>query len=393
MTEASHLRGAPGAREQASRQMPDAELWSVSGKVRKVLASKDNPLESVLFPRMWDAITDAGRNSGKYNVSEMCSAGLSIYTKSLDKMEPWAIRMYDATGKESSGLLMGDLTQQGNYDEGILSALLMLNVIGTCLDIKQRLKMADILSGNVMEIGEMGRRFSRFSASIFLHRRSTDTKTEPGGNAEGDVSRCQTQLAEAVSDSLMRRRSSLGAMYHQRRKLSDGWKPLDRDSIVIHKGGIQTLRTISIGVDENSPTDQENSNGTVHYITESGSKSWDTDKINADGLQSADTQVDNNNIPMSSVRTDVGVSQSGLPIDVSTEVVAVNGQLHAGVNDIHDEDNSGEVDGCSEPQVPVPSPTRQTALQNPSTDNLVNPESRDCDNKQLSDASCDERLR
>lgn len=92
MTEASNLRGAPGAREQASRQMPDGELWSVSGKVRKVLASKDNPLESVLFPRMWDAITDAGRNSGKYNVSEMCSAGLSIYTKSLDKMEPWAIR-------------------------------------------------------------------------------------------------------------------------------------------------------------------------------------------------------------------------------------------------------------------------------------------------------------
>lgn len=92
VTEASNLRGAPGAREQASRQMSDAELWSVSGKVRKVLASKDNPLESVLFPRMWDAITDAGRNSGKYNVSEMCSAGLSIYTKSLDKMEPWAIR-------------------------------------------------------------------------------------------------------------------------------------------------------------------------------------------------------------------------------------------------------------------------------------------------------------
>lgn len=25
--------------------------------------------------------------------------------------------VYDATGKESSGLLMGDLTQQGNYDE------------------------------------------------------------------------------------------------------------------------------------------------------------------------------------------------------------------------------------------------------------------------------------
>lgn len=131
---------------------------------------------------------------------------------------------------------------------------------------------------------------------------------------------------------------------------------------------------------------QENSNGTVHYITESGSKSWDTDKITADGLQSADTQVDNNNIPMTPVRTDVGVSQSGLPIDVRTEVVAVNGQLHAGVNDIHDEDNSGEVDGCSEPQVTLPSPTRQTALQNPSTDNLVNPASRDCDNKQLPDA-------
>lgn len=156
----------------------------------------------------------------------------------------------------------------------------MLNVIGTCLDIKQRLKMADILSGNVMEIGEMGRRFSRFSASIFLHRRSTDDGekykenagvyftgqsgstlqwgkiTRPGSNSEEMFPGARPSLLRQVSDSLMRRRSSLGAMYHQRRKLSDGWKPLDRDSIVIHKGGIQTLRTISIGVDENSPTDQ-----------------------------------------------------------------------------------------------------------------------------------------
>lgn len=126
----------------------------------------------------------------------------------------------------------------------------------------------------------MGRRFSRFSASIFLHRRSTDDGekykenagvyftgqsgstlqwgkiTRPGSNSEEMFPGARPSLLRQLSDSLMRRRSSLGAMYHQRRKLSDGWKPLDRDSIVIHKGGIQTLRTISIGVDENSPTDQ-----------------------------------------------------------------------------------------------------------------------------------------
>ncbi|XP_076456300.1 uncharacterized protein LOC143290596 isoform X2 [Babylonia areolata] len=73
---------------------------------------------SALFPAVWEAVLDGGVNPGRYhNVSKDCSHSLGEYSRGFHKREAWAVRMYDASGKASPGMLVGGLTLFGNYDE------------------------------------------------------------------------------------------------------------------------------------------------------------------------------------------------------------------------------------------------------------------------------------
>ncbi|XP_053696128.1 O-acyltransferase like protein-like [Sabethes cyaneus] len=57
-------------------------------------------------------------------VSPECAQAAEAYLSSLRSMKMWALRMYDAGGKLSSGLLNGNINQYGDYDQ-------CLNVRGT----------------------------------------------------------------------------------------------------------------------------------------------------------------------------------------------------------------------------------------------------------------------
>lgn len=64
----------------------------------------------VIFPHIVDMSTDA-------KVSGQCSGAILKWILNLRNLRSWAIKMLDASGKPSSGLLEGSLTMFGNYHE------------------------------------------------------------------------------------------------------------------------------------------------------------------------------------------------------------------------------------------------------------------------------------
>ncbi|XP_042148416.1 nose resistant to fluoxetine protein 6 isoform X2 [Ixodes scapularis] len=56
-------------------------------------------------------------------VSVECSKSLLKFALAFRRLEPWALRMVDATGKVAPGLLMGTLGDLGNFDECLATAV------------------------------------------------------------------------------------------------------------------------------------------------------------------------------------------------------------------------------------------------------------------------------
>ncbi|XP_077495419.1 O-acyltransferase like protein-like [Amblyomma americanum] len=50
-------------------------------------------------------------------VSTQCSLGLLRMLRGISNLEPWALRMFDSTGKVPSGLFTGTVTELGSFDE------------------------------------------------------------------------------------------------------------------------------------------------------------------------------------------------------------------------------------------------------------------------------------
>lgn len=100
-------------KQRVRRQM----TGDLSATLRNGSGSEDFSPETVLFPRILDALLDAGKQWTKYNISKACLTSLREYALSLQNKETWAIRIYDASGKQGPGMLVGGLTQHGNYDE------------------------------------------------------------------------------------------------------------------------------------------------------------------------------------------------------------------------------------------------------------------------------------
>ncbi|XP_070174525.1 uncharacterized protein [Littorina saxatilis] len=91
--------------------------WSAKTPVRTLLNVGDSE-KITLFPKAYEAVIDAGKNPGNYNnVSVNCTGALMEYSRALEKRDTWAIRIMDSSGKQGPGLLMGGMTQHGNYDE------------------------------------------------------------------------------------------------------------------------------------------------------------------------------------------------------------------------------------------------------------------------------------
>nr|XP_037270379.1 uncharacterized protein LOC119161995 [Rhipicephalus microplus] len=59
------------------------------------------------------------RNLLKADLSTDCTVGLLHFTRAIQDLEPWALRLIDATAKYPTGLLQGTMSDLGAYDECI----------------------------------------------------------------------------------------------------------------------------------------------------------------------------------------------------------------------------------------------------------------------------------
>ena len=61
---------------------------------------------AILFPQVWQAMVDAGRHPGRYNLSAGCSAALAEYAGGLERQEPWAVRSEYIRAHRHDGLVV-----------------------------------------------------------------------------------------------------------------------------------------------------------------------------------------------------------------------------------------------------------------------------------------------
>ncbi|KAH8032747.1 hypothetical protein HPB51_001445 [Rhipicephalus microplus] len=58
------------------------------------------------------------------DISADCTFGLLKFTRAIQDLEPWAMRLIDATGKYPSGFFQGTFADLGAYDECIETVVL-----------------------------------------------------------------------------------------------------------------------------------------------------------------------------------------------------------------------------------------------------------------------------
>ncbi|XP_035827580.1 uncharacterized protein LOC101856752 [Aplysia californica] len=74
----------------------------------------------LLLPHIYRAFINAGSplsTMSNVSVSGNCLSNLKYYYTALQRRKAWAWKMYDATGKQSSGVFLGATTWTGNYEE------------------------------------------------------------------------------------------------------------------------------------------------------------------------------------------------------------------------------------------------------------------------------------
>ncbi|XP_067687102.1 O-acyltransferase like protein-like [Haliotis asinina] len=71
----------------------------------------------VFFPLVSAGIIQSGVDIYSYNITYDCKVELYHYAADLQRRKIWAVRMYDATGRQGAGFLQGSVTWQGDYDQ------------------------------------------------------------------------------------------------------------------------------------------------------------------------------------------------------------------------------------------------------------------------------------
>ncbi|XP_077486482.1 uncharacterized protein LOC144097715 [Amblyomma americanum] len=76
-------------------------------------------LKALIASQMSSAGTGIARKLLRSGISSECSIGILQFLRAAANLEPWALRVFDATGKYPTGLFQGNIVEAGAYDECI----------------------------------------------------------------------------------------------------------------------------------------------------------------------------------------------------------------------------------------------------------------------------------
>ncbi|XP_072942215.1 nose resistant to fluoxetine protein 6-like [Epargyreus clarus] len=114
------LIGACAARDCIELTLSDKSILSegiFNGTVLKIAANNDSYVESekVSILDLWDRFPRIVVPTN--GTSEQCRRETRLFLDGLDRLELWALKMFDATAKPPAGILSGNANQYGDFDE------------------------------------------------------------------------------------------------------------------------------------------------------------------------------------------------------------------------------------------------------------------------------------
>uniref|UniRef100_A0A2A4J5M9 Nose resistant-to-fluoxetine protein N-terminal domain-containing protein n=1 Tax=Heliothis virescens TaxID=7102 RepID=A0A2A4J5M9_HELVI len=167
------------ARECIELTLPDKSLLTdsiLNGTILKVAAKNESFDESGRFNivELWDRFPKLVVPTN--GTSEQCRRDSQLYLDSLDRLELWALKMFDATAKPPSGILSGNGNQYGDYDEclsidGAIRGKYCLAYLQISVSGDKNLDEIDHLvhSGHYIRsnVSDMGHRVPRYSSLLW----------------------------------------------------------------------------------------------------------------------------------------------------------------------------------------------------------------------------------
>ncbi|KAM3968323.1 drop dead [Aphomia sociella] len=165
------------ARECIELTLPDKSILTESlfnGTLIKITLNdtiEEAPRFNILD--MWDRFPRVvvPRNG----TSEQCRRDSQLYLSSLEKLELWALKMFDATAKPPSGILSGNANQYGDFDEclsvdgAVRGKYCLANLQVSFSDPKYKQLDNLIHSGHYIRsnVSDMGHRIPRYSSLLW----------------------------------------------------------------------------------------------------------------------------------------------------------------------------------------------------------------------------------
>ncbi|KAH6946353.1 hypothetical protein HPB50_013023 [Hyalomma asiaticum] len=114
-----------------------------------------NDLRTMIKALMATNGAEMMRNLLQADISTDCTFGLLHFTRAIQDLEPWAMRLIDATGKYPTGLLQGNLADLGAYDECVETMVRdeygTTKVRGQYCDVHLLINDTALLTGNLLQ--------------------------------------------------------------------------------------------------------------------------------------------------------------------------------------------------------------------------------------------------
>ncbi|XP_026326406.1 nose resistant to fluoxetine protein 6-like [Hyposmocoma kahamanoa] len=167
------------ARECIELTLNDKTLLTdsvLNGTILKVVSKNETNDDSAVvnIVELWDRFPKIVVPSN--GTSEQCRRDAQLYLYSLERMELWALKMFDASAKPPSGILSGNSNQYGDYDEclsidGAVRGKYCLASLQVSLSGDRTLDRIDnmIHSGHYIRSNftDMGHRVPRYSSILW----------------------------------------------------------------------------------------------------------------------------------------------------------------------------------------------------------------------------------
>ncbi|CAK1578058.1 unnamed protein product [Parnassius mnemosyne] len=172
------LVGACAARECIELTLSEKSIADsiFNGTLLKIAAKNESYDDSVKTNvlQLWDRFPKIMVPMN--GTSEQCRRDSRLFLDSLDRLELWALKMFDATAKPPSGILSGNANQYGDFDEcleidGTVRGKYCLASLQVTLKGNKELDHLDTLihSGHYLRsnITDMGHRVPRYSSLLW----------------------------------------------------------------------------------------------------------------------------------------------------------------------------------------------------------------------------------